>query len=158
MIKPIKGYEGLYTIDEYGNVFNSKNKKMKCSIDRYGYCYLELTKEGKSKKHKIHRLVAENFIENKFNKPCVDHIDRNRKNNFYANLRWVTFKENSNNEKTIEHLKKIGEKYKKEYGKKIKDKKGNVYISIIEASRELGIPRSTIQYHLKNNTGDYEYE
>ena len=48
----------------------------------------------------IHQLVAEAFIPNPENKPCIDHIDGDRTNNSLTNLRWVTFKENSNNPNT----------------------------------------------------------
>lgn len=49
---------------------------------------------------RIHRIVAETFIPNPNNLPCVDHIDGNKYNNSVENLRWVTYTENSNNPNT----------------------------------------------------------
>ena len=57
--------------------------------------YVTLQKDKKRKTIKVHRLVAEHFIENKNNYPCVNHIDSNRKNNDVSNLEFCTHKQNT---------------------------------------------------------------
>ena len=56
-----------------------------------------LSKKGKHKLHSIHRLVAEAFCKNPDSKHQVDHIDNNKMNNHYKNLRWTTCSENNRN-------------------------------------------------------------
>lgn len=146
-----------YEIDLDGRVRNKKTGKILHQyLDRYGYYYVAFYENGKQKKYKVHRLVAETFLGDICDKE-VDHIDTNRTNNSVSNLRVVSRKENANNPNTIKNLKKHGARYAKLYGKTIRYL-GKTYPSIIEASRVLHISRSNIQYHLKNNTGVFVYE
>lgn len=103
--RDIQGYEGLYQVSNYGSVKsidrilpNGKNRKGKVLYVHLinGYPTVSLCKNNKQHNHKIHRLVAQSFIPNPDNKPCVDHIDANRANNNVINLRWVTYQENNN--------------------------------------------------------------
>lgn len=55
---------------------------------------------------RLHRAVAELFIPNLENKPCIDHINTITTDNRVENLRWVTAKENNNNPLTREHHSK----------------------------------------------------
>lgn len=52
----------------------------------------------------LHRLVADAWCDGYFDGAQVDHIDTNKENNHYTNLRWVTAKENMNNTLTLKHL------------------------------------------------------
>lgn len=146
-----------YEVSTSGQVRNKKtNKILHQYLDRYGYYYVAFYENGKQKKYKVHRLVAEAFLGD-IDGNEIDHIDTNRTNNLVTNLRIVSRKENANNPNTIKNLTKYGSHYAKLYGKAVKHL-GTTYPSIIEASRRLGIPRSNIQYHLRNNTGVFVYE
>ena len=88
-----------YLIYPSGKVW-SKYVKRYLSADKNkqtGYLQVNLCKDGIHKNHSIHRLLAEHFIENPDNKPCVDHWDGNKTNNKLNNLRWVTKSENDQN-------------------------------------------------------------
>lgn len=52
------------------------------------------TRKSKNSNYLVHRLVAETFVENPFNKQYVNHIDGNKFNNCADNLEWVTRSEN----------------------------------------------------------------
>ena len=110
--KSIKDYEGLYEVSNMGRVksLNYRNsgieKKLKLNKSKQGYLRITLNKNGDRKTFQVHRLVAEAFIPNIDNKPEIDHIDTNKENNCVYNLRWVTGKENMNNELTKNYLSK----------------------------------------------------
>ncbi len=89
---------GKYEVSNYGNVRNTKSGRMlKQASDRYGYLVVGLCENSKVHMVKVHRLVAKAFIPNDENKPQIDHIDGNKTNNHYTNLRWATPRENTRN-------------------------------------------------------------
>lgn len=86
-----------YSISEKGEVRNDITGKLKSATvnKANGYLTVDLYKNNKSYKVTIHKLLAEAFIPNPDNKPCIDHIDGNRTNNALSNLRWATYSENN---------------------------------------------------------------
>lgn len=96
MWKDIVGYEGFYSIDEYGNILNLRtNKLISGYINNKGYKIVDLYKEGKREKFLVHRLVALHYVPNPNNYPIVLHKDNIKTNTYYENLIWGTYSENN---------------------------------------------------------------
>ena len=102
IFKDIKGYEGLYQVSNFGNVksldyrHTGKERLLKQAIDKHSYHRICLWSYGEPKWFSIHRLVAESFIPNPDNLPCVNHKDENKHNNHVDNLEWCTYEYNNN--------------------------------------------------------------
>ena len=93
MIK-INDYENYY-ITEEGQVYNAKKGKyLKPSVDNLGYLQVTLSKPGKTRPFRIHRLVALHYLEPVEGKTFVNHKDGNKKNNKISNLEWCNNSEN----------------------------------------------------------------
>jgi len=106
--KPIKRYETLYEISSFGRVkskdrftrngtsggYIRKGKILKLGSNPAGYAIIGLHKNNKQKFFPVHRLVAQAFIPNPENKPQINHIDGNKRNNNICNLEWATRSEN----------------------------------------------------------------
>lgn len=95
----IDGFGGNYKITDDGNIISvfrqgSPGCVMKQQIMKNGYHKVWLKYKGVKKGMYVHRLVAEHFIPNPYNKPCVNHRDGNKDNNCAENLEWVTYAEN----------------------------------------------------------------
>ena len=90
----VKDFED-YTIDEIGNVFSiRKNKYLKQTINRNGYCKVTLQKDKYKKTFSVHRLVAQAYLKNYSNTLQVNHINGIKTDNRVENLEMVTAKEN----------------------------------------------------------------
>lgn len=104
--KDIAGYEGLYQVSNLGRVKSLervgyqgrivKERILKFGKNGSGYYVVNLCKNANRKTFQIHRLVAKLFIDNKQEKPQINHKDENKTNNVVSNLEWVTAKENIN--------------------------------------------------------------
>lgn len=94
MEKPIKNYPA-YTVDLFGTI-RLAGREIHTYDNNRGYLKAFLTDEnGKRKSVRVHRIVAETFIENPLGLPVVNHIDGNKYNNRVDNLEWVSYKENT---------------------------------------------------------------
>lgn len=172
----VKDFED-YTIDEAGNVFSiRKNKYLKQTINRNGYCKVTLQKDKYRKMFSVHRLVAQAYLKNYSNTLQVNHINGIKTDNRVENLEMVTAKENMQKAVEIGLFDKCKEIQRKnaiknnlgkyhilasESAKKRVakyDKNNNliqVYNSITEASRKNNINITSISYSAngKRKTG-----
>ena len=84
-----------YEVSDDGVIRNKESKKiLKTFINDKGYEIVSLWLNGKDKKFRVHRLVADAFISNPENKAQINHIDGNKLNNHADNLEWSTYSEN----------------------------------------------------------------
>ena len=88
--KKIKGYSN-YEISNLGRVKSLNSKKI---LNQYesqsGYLNVWLYNKGKRQGFRVHRLVAQQFIEKTSDNLEVNHIDNDKKNNCTSNLEWCT--------------------------------------------------------------------
>ena len=131
--KPVNGYEGIYEVSNLGRVkslnvrtlsssgkyYTRKERMLKIATRKDRYQYVILCNCGLTKMYTIHRLVAQAFIPNPDNLPCVNHKDENPSNNCVDNLEWCDQKYNSN------------------YGncKKKRSKKSKAYHNLLEVKK-----------------------
>lgn len=94
--KYINGFESRYMISSFGRIKSLKNDIiLRKRFQVTGYEMATLCKAPLRVTKRVHRIVAEHFIDNKINYEQVNHKDGNKKNNNSNNLEWVTRKMNT---------------------------------------------------------------
>ena len=96
-MRPIPGYEGLYSVTSDGRVFSHRLRRFISLKNRVnGYVTTGLSIDSKSRGFSVHRLVASAFLGLDLLNPKihVDHIDCDKSNNDVSNLRVCTVFEN----------------------------------------------------------------
>ena len=110
-------YEGLYKVSNLGRILSlnyrntGKPELMNPGTDTNGYLRVRLSKNKETKTCKVHRLVAQTFLPNPENKPCINHKIEGKKgkkmNMVFFNedgsidkekttIEWTTYEENNN--------------------------------------------------------------
>lgn len=150
--KPVKGYDGIYDISNYGQLYSHPRSTTKggytYGLKRGNYLYYSLSKDGKEIAKMVHQWMWITFVGAIPEGYDVHHINGNNKDNRLENL------------ELIEHTKHLKLHYK-EKGKKmvkaVKDKCSKPvlqytlngefvaeYKSAADAERQTGICNSNI--------------
>lgn len=111
-IRPLKGFENFYTVNEEGDIFSLPRTHE--TIGRFGpmirkcggkalkthlngsYKVVELNVNRKAKKFLIHRLVYSTFVGDLIKGLAVHHKDGNKTNNHFSNLEQVNYTVHNN--------------------------------------------------------------
>lgn len=157
--RDVVGYEGRYQVSNYGNVksiiFSKNGKEFSLSLlNGKDYLLVKLYKDGKGSMQRVHRLVAEAFIDNPDNLPVVNHKNWDKHDNRAENLEWCSYSYNNSYlppESKKAKAKKLRANCQDSSGKQFASPKrvicietGKMFNSISEAARFTGVEQSNI--------------
>lgn len=152
MYKPVPGWELYYEVNERGDVRNKQTGHLLVGdLNSSGYPRVQLYNINhipKKQRFFRHRLVASVFVPNFHNLPEVDHIDGNRLNPHYTNLRWVTSRQN-------ERYARIDRD--KLYKPFLAEREDGIhtYDFVTDLADELEVPASTVLAWLRGKSNTY---
>lgn len=159
--KDVVGYEDYFQVSTTGNVRSKRTSKvLKLHISKSGYITVSTKIGGRAGKCvclRTHRVVAEAFLHNEYNKPYVNHIDGDKTNNCVENLEWVTASENSIHARSIglassEGAAKAHRKLTVSQAEDIRKRRllGGSENTVRKLASEFGVGRVTI-YRIEHN-------
>lgn len=163
---PVKDFEDYYVVSSFGRIvaksrtqiYHRYNKEVAVTTPtkllnpqpsgiNSAYMSIGLYKDKKRYPKNVHRLVADAFLPNLANYPCINHIDGNGHNNILSNLEWCNYKYNNNYPITKERMKSSAslDRGIKVIQLSISGEMLNVFPSLREAERVLEISRHLIK-------------
>ena len=160
--KSVRGFEGLYEVSNLGEVFTVEHdqevtrddgskytvhvpsKQKIQALCNTGYYSAALSKDGCTENYLVHRLVAEAFIPNPNNLPCVNHKDGDKTNNCVNNLEWCSYQENG--------LHAVSCGLNTSAMPVMCIETGEVFPSITQCAKQLDISISKLQNLISSNT------
>lgn len=129
-----------YEISDEGRVRNAKTGRiLKPSLDKKGYETVKIKENGRQVTKRVGKLVADTYLDKDPSKSCIRYIDGNKHNNRPDNIE------------------------RRSRGKRIRVvETGEVYNSISECSKSIGMNKSTISkccnYNFYNNNRGLHFE
>lgn len=104
-------------VSNYGKILRFDNCRVvhQRLVGRHGskYFSIRVQRNCTNKDMKVHRMVAECFVERVVNKPFINHKDGNKLNNCSSNLEWCTHQENIQHAHDIGLVSRVGSKNSK---------------------------------------------
>lgn len=150
--KAVPDFEGLYQVSNWGRIRRTKDRRLIVSrFDKERYCIVHLTKNGKQRSKKFHRLVATVYVPNPENKAQVNHKNGIKHHNYAWNLEWTTQQENRYHAVNVLGIK---------YGGKIIPSKviclttGVIYTDIKAAAKAFNMKSGTLQKKITEYGGN----
>lgn len=137
IFKDAIGYEKYIQISNYGRVkYKNKNYITNGSLNSGGYYTISLKKQH----IKVHNLVATTYISKNPDNYTVDHIDNNKLNNNFKNLRWANKQQQSVNRTNIRKVE-VYDKYTQQTIK--------IYNTMQEICDEYDVKNTIVSYCVK---------